>query len=101
MVANRPCQSMNQLVFTVTNDLNYDQRMIRICDSLYKSGYQVLLIGRKTKHSLSLRTQSFQQKRLRVLFTKGKWFYLEFNLRLFIYLVFKKADLICAIDLDT
>src|SRR5690242_5506869 len=92
---------MKRLIFTVTNDLNYDQRMIRICNSLAKAGHKVLLIGRKKKDSVHLQSQSFKQKRLHCLFQKGKWFYAEYNIRLFIYLLFKKADLICAIDLDT
>ena len=46
-------------------------------------------------------TQSFHQKRIGCFFEKGKLFYLEYNLRLFFYLLFKKMDCICAIDLDT
>ncbi len=34
-------------------------------------------------------------------FKKGKWFYAEYNFRLFFFLLFKKMDAICAIDLDT
>jgi glycosyltransferase involved in cell wall biosynthesis len=90
-----------RLVFTVTNDLNYDQRMIRICTSLQTNGYDVLLAGRKLKTSLPLTFQPFQQKRLYCFFEKGKLFYLEYNLRLFFFLLFQKMDLICAIDLDT
>jgi glycosyltransferase involved in cell wall biosynthesis len=37
----------------------------------------------------------------RLLFSKGKLFYLEFNLRLFLYLLFTPAHAICSIDLDT
>ena len=90
---------MKRLVFTVTNDLNYDQRMIRICTSLSNSGYKVLLIGRKS--STPLIKKQFSQKRLYCFFNKGKLFYIEYNLRLFFYLLFAKCDLICAIDLDT
>ncbi len=90
-----------KLVFTVTNDLSYDQRMIRICTSLQNTEYDVLLIGRKLRSSLPLSSHSFQQKRLFCFFTKGKVFYLEYNLRLFFFLLLKKMDLICAIDLDT
>lgn len=90
-----------KLIFAVTNDLNYDQRMIRICTSLQNGSYDVLLVGRKLKTSLPLSQQNFQQKRLFCFFTKGKLFYLEYNLRLLFFLLFQKKDLICAIDLDT
>jgi len=92
---------MKSLVFTVTNDLTFDQRMIRICTSLANAGYQVLLVGRKIKDSVPLKKMAFDQKRLYCFFSKGKLFYAEYNLRLFVYLLFKKFDLICAIDLDT
>ena len=92
---------MKKLVFTVTNDLTYDQRMIRICTSLANNGYTVTLVGRKLKDSKPVRIMPFLQKRLNCFFSKGKLFYAEYNLRLFVYLLFKKMDLICAIDLDT
>lgn len=91
----------NNIVFTVTTDLTYDQRMIRICTSLANAGYNVTLVGRKMKASLPLAAQPFQQKRLLCFFEKGKFFYAEYNLRLFFYLLFKKMDVIGAIDLDT
>lgn len=75
--------------------------MIRICSSLAHAGYDVTLVGRKLTSSQPLATQSFRQKRLSCFFSKGKLFYIEFNTRLFLYLLFKKMHLICAIDLDT
>jgi glycosyltransferase involved in cell wall biosynthesis len=87
--------------FTVTTDLTYDQRMIRICTSLADAGYAVTLLGRKMKASLPLAAQPFQQKRLFCFFEKGKLFYAEYNIRLFFYLLFKKMDCIGAIDLDS
>lgn len=92
---------MKKLVFTVTNDLNYDQRMIRICTSLSTAGYDVTLVGRKLKTSQPLQQKSFRQKRIKIPFEKGKLFYATYNFYLFFYLLFKKADLVCAIDLDT
>ncbi|MCY7420163.1 MAG: glycosyltransferase [Chitinophagaceae bacterium] len=92
---------MKSLVFTVTNDLSFDQRMHRICNSLALAGYQVTLVGRKMPRSRPLVQLSFKQKRLNCFFTKGKLMYAAFNLRLFFYLLFSKADLFCAIDLDT
>ena len=90
-----------RVVCTVTNDLNYDQRMIRICSSLSAVGYDVLLVGRKKKNSPPVKEQSFKQKRLFCIAQKGKWFYIEYNIRLFFYLLFVKADCFTAIDLDT
>lgn len=89
------------ICLTVTNDLSYDQRMIRICSSLAGAGHNVELIGRSLKNSVPLAKLGFRQKRLKCFFEKGKIFYLEYNLRLFVHLLFKKADCLCAIDLDT
>ncbi len=90
-----------RIYFNVTNDLNFDQRMIRICTSLAQHGYVVILVGRKKKNSAAMSQQLFSQKRLFCFFEKGKWFYVEYNLRLFFFLLFRKMDAICAIDLDT
>lgn len=92
---------MKQLVCTVTNDLSYDQRMIRICTSLSQAGYGVTLVGRKMRDSVPLQEQPFRQKRLYCFSTKGKGFYIEYNIRLFFYLIISKIDIICAVDLDT
>ena len=75
--------------------------MQRICNSLVLAGYNVSLVGRKLPASRPLISLSFKQKRLQCFFTKGKLMYAEFNLRLFFHLLFTKADLFCAIDLDT
>ncbi len=92
---------MKKIIFTVTNDLTYDQRMQRICRSLSNAGYSVVLVGRELKTSGPLKQEPFQQKRLRCFFNKGKLFYIEYNLRLLIYLLLQQADAFCAIDLDT
>jgi glycosyltransferase involved in cell wall biosynthesis len=90
-----------RLFFTVTNDLVFDQRMIRICTSLAGAGFSVTLVGRAHRDSLPLTPLPFQQRRLRTWFRRGKAFYAEFQLRLFFYLLFQSMDGICAIDLDT
>ncbi len=92
---------MKTIVLTVTTDLSYDQRMIRTCSALAEAGYDLLLIGRRKKNSLPLARQLFRQKRLFTFCEKGKWFYIEYNTRLFFYLLTRKADVFCAIDLDT
>lgn len=75
--------------------------MIRICSSLQKAGYEVTLVGSCISNSSEPPKQNFTQVRLIPFFKKGKLFYLEFNLRLFIFLLGRKMDLVCAIDLDT
>jgi glycosyltransferase involved in cell wall biosynthesis len=92
---------MEKIILTVTNDLSYDQRMIRICTSLSNAGYDVLLVGRKRKDSVPLIKRNFQQLRLQCFFEKGKFFYLEYNLRLLMFLLRQSFDALCAIDLDT
>jgi glycosyltransferase involved in cell wall biosynthesis len=92
---------MPKLFFTVTNDLTYDQRMIRICSSLAAAGYTVRLIGREKRGSRPLSDRPFQQVRIRCFWEKGKLFYLEYNLRLFFYLLRTSFDAVCSIDLDT
>lgn len=92
---------MKKLVFAVTNDLTYDQRMDRICSTLVKEGFDVLLVGRKKRYSAELVEKIYEQKRLNCYFEKGKSFYIEYNLRLFFYLLGLKFDVVCAIDLDT
>lgn len=90
-----------KIIFTVTTDLSYDQRMIRICTALAGAGYNILLVGRKLHNSIPLTKLPFTQKRIKCFFETGKLFYAEYNFRLFFYLLFKKSDCICAIDLDT
>ena len=92
---------MKHIYFTVTNDLTYDQRMHRICTSLCEAGFCFTLVGRKLKTSIPLQEKTFQQKRLTCFFNKGFVFYAEYNLRLFTFLLGKKMNGICAIDLDT
>ena len=100
-MASRVRHCMSSLLFAVTTDLNYDQRMQRICGSLAAHGYSVLLVGREWPDSQPLTRQAYQQHRLRCLFKKGKLFYLEYNLKLFFFLLRQRAAVWCAIDLDT
>lgn len=92
---------MKKLFFAVTTDLNHDQRMQRICGSLAKAGYEVELVGRCKPDSKPLLPQPYRQHRLQCRFNKGKLFYLEYMLRLYVYLGRTAYDACCAIDLDT
>lgn len=90
-----------RIIFTVTNDLSYDQRMHRICGSLAVKGHRVLLVGRALPRSVPLENKVFGQKRLVCFFQKGFPFYAEYNLRLFFFLLFASFDAVCSIDLDS
>jgi glycosyltransferase involved in cell wall biosynthesis len=94
-------ERMKRIVFTVTNDLTYDRRMQRICSTLAEEGFDVLLIGRKLANSLPLTTKNYKEARIQCFFNKGKLFYIEYNKRLFWKLLFTRADIYSAIDLDT
>src|ERR1700744_5460128 len=90
-----------RLFFAVTNDLVFDQRMIRICSSLAGAGHSVPLVGRSHRDSPTLPQRPFRQRRLKTWFRRGKGFYLEYHIRLFFFLLFQPMDALCAIDLDT
>lgn len=76
--------------------------MHRICTSLCNAGYKVTLVGTKLKTSSPpLEQKRFGQKRLRCFFHYGFLFYAEYNMKLFFFLLFRKMEGICAIDLDT
>lgn len=75
--------------------------MIRICTSMQEAGYSVLLVGRERKNSKRLTPQTFKQHRMKLLFEKGKLFYIEYNLRLFFFLLTHRFNIVCGIDLDS
>jgi glycosyltransferase involved in cell wall biosynthesis len=90
-----------RIILTVTNDLVYDQRMQRICGSLSRAGYEIWLLGRLRRQSPSLAPADWRQVRLRCYFESGKLFYLEYNLRLFFFLLTNSFAAAGAVDLDT
>jgi len=84
----------------VTNDLISDQRVHRTCLVLMEEGYSVLLVGRRFRHSQDLH-RPYKTYRFRLLFNKKALFYAEYNIRLFIFLLFRRNHLIVSNDLDT
>ncbi|MDX9929266.1 MAG: glycosyltransferase [Bacteroidales bacterium] len=94
-------KSGKRVVVSVTNDLVSDGRMIRTCSALNETGYDVIFMGRVSAGSPPLSPQNFRQKRIRCLFRKGVFFYMEFNLRLLARLICHRADILVAADLDT
>lgn len=91
---------MPRAIVSVTNDLATDNRVHRTCMALMGIGYEVTLVGRMLPGSLPL-DRSYRTKRFRLFFNKGPLFYAEYNLRLFFFLLFTRAVLLVANDLDT
>ncbi|ABG60030.1 a-glycosyltransferase-related protein, glycosyltransferase family 4 protein [Cytophaga hutchinsonii ATCC 33406] len=89
------------IVVSVTTDLVTDQRVYKVCNSLYTNGYTILLVGRKKKDSMVMDKRPYKTHRFNLWFEKGPLFYAQYNLYLFFYLLFHKADIYLANDLDT
>ncbi len=92
---------MKTALVSVINDLSTDERVHKTCCTLQKLGYDVTLIGRKQRNSSPLTKRNYSTIRMNLLFEKGSLFYIEFQLRLFLLLAFKKSDVLFSNDLDT
>ena len=91
---------MKRVIVTVTNDLSTDQRVAKVCNTLFNNNFDVLLIGRKLKKSKFLE-RTYKTKRFNLYFNTGFLFFAEYNVRLFFFLLFTKKDILLANDLDT
>jgi len=92
--------SKKRIIVAVSNDLTYDQRVRKVCQTLFDEGYAILLVGRLRKSSDPI-NRPYKTKRLKLIFEKGALFYAMLNLRLFFYILFQKCDAIHSNDLDT
>lgn len=100
--AQNSCMSISKkVIVSVTNDLSTDQRVHKICSSLSKKGYDVLLLGRQLKNSKALQSRTYSCHRFNLWFTKGFLFYANYNLCLFFYLLRNQHHILLANDLDT
>jgi len=90
-----------RVAFSVTNCICFDQRVLKMAESVSSMNFGITLVGRKKGRRCETDSVSFRTKRFRMIFKKGFLFYMFFNIRLFIYLLFHKFDILVANDLDT
>ena len=91
---------MKKIIISVSTDLISDQRVHKMSTTLHNSGYDVLLVGRKLNNDFFSK-RPYRVKRFNLKFRRGFLFYMFFNIRLFIFLLFNKCDIFYANDLDT
>lgn len=91
---------LKKIIVSVTNDLSTDQRVEKVCNTLFNAGYEILLVGKKETNSKPIR-RNYSTKRINVFFKKSILFYAEFTVKLFFLLLFTKKDMLLSNDLDT
>ena len=90
-----------KVIISVISDLVTDQRVQRSAMALMEEGFDVILVGRCLPDSKVMPERPYAVRRFRLLFYKGPLFYLNYNIRLFFYLLFSKVDILFSNDLDT
>ncbi len=89
-----------RIIVSVSSDIATDQRVQKQCRALHKSGYSLTLVGRDLGRDIPI-DLPFKYLHLSLPFRKGPLMYAWFNIRLFFYLLFQKADFYVSNDLDT
>lgn len=90
-----------RIILCVTNDIITDQRVNRIALSLKKLPADITIVGVRRLKGLSPGISGIRTHRFRRIFFRGPLFYLEYNIRLLLFLLKTRADIIVANDLDT
>lgn len=92
---------MKTICIAVNNNIFFDQRMIKIGNTLQNIGYNIIIVGRRNKYFNKSQSFNFKTYHLPMLTRQGKIFYVEFHIKLFFKLLFIRTDAICSVDLDT
>jgi len=90
-----------KVVMAVTNDIVTDNRVNRIAQTLIDNEFDVTVCGRKFPSGNIKLFRPYKTKRFSLCFNKGPLFYANYNIRLYIYLLFSNFDIVVSNDLDT
>ncbi|MDL2314888.1 glycosyltransferase [Bacteroidales bacterium OttesenSCG-928-C19] len=90
-----------RIVISVNSNLETDQRVHKVAQTLYENGYDVLVVGQKRGSKIADYKKDYKTNRFRLFFYRKVFFFIDFNIRLFFYLLFTKADIFLSNDTDT
>ena len=91
-----------RIIISVNSNLLFDQRVEKVCESLYKNSFEILLIGRYSESVKPKMKRNYRFIFIPHFFTKTFLFYAEINLKFFFLLLKNttKNDILLANDLD-
>lgn len=89
-----------KIFVAVTNDISTDYRVHKICSYLIKIGFEVVVYGRILPNTIPV-SREYKIIRKKHFFNTNFLFYAEYNIRLFLFILFKKFKIILSNDLDT
>lgn len=89
------------MIISVISDLVTDQRVNRSAMALVEEGWEVLLVGRQLPNSPAMEERPYRTKRFKLWFHTGPLFYINYNIRLFFFLLANSFDIAFSNDLDT
>ncbi|OIP85262.1 MAG: hypothetical protein AUK44_00225 [Porphyromonadaceae bacterium CG2_30_38_12] len=88
------------ILIAVTSDLATDQRVQKVASFFHRSHLNVTLIGRQLAESPTVNFP-FRTVRMGLFFRRSVFFYAEYNVRLFFYLLLHRSSYILSNDTDT
>ncbi|WP_295812767.1 glycosyltransferase [uncultured Apibacter sp.] len=91
-----------KVLVSVINNISTDQRVEKVCNSLFKKGYEIFIIGTNL-YGLPTLKRPYPTHRFNLVFQKKFLLFSEFNLKLFWHILFRsdKNTILLANDLDS
>jgi glycosyltransferase involved in cell wall biosynthesis len=96
-----PGPKMIRVAFSVTNCICYDQRVLKMAETVSNLGCNITIIGRRSGDCCKDNIVPFKTRRFKMIFHKGFLFYMFFNIKLLFHLLFHNYTVLVANDLDT